>query len=200
MNRIFTTAIVSSFIALAAPALSENARSAVDIRAADIEGLRIGMSYKDAVEVFAQRYSQTWEQVDRDVTKSENELLGTDQAQWIAMTNGSETLSVNFATRIPLNPDNPLVVDTITYQVPWSPRNEADMANATIAKYGRQSNAPTTDPMQWCPEPQIESEEVCPVVGRHLLLSGTKLQLVDFTFGKAALEFIKPSKTSKPTF
>lgn len=200
MNGVPTTAIILAFIALAAPAFSENARSAVDLRDADIEGFRLGMSYKEAVEVFAQRYGQTWEKVDAEVTKSENTLLGTDQAQWIAMTNGSETLSVNFATRIPLNPDNPLVVDTITYQLPWSPRNEADLAKANIAQYGRQSNAPATDPMQWCPEPQIESEEICPVVGRHLLLSGTKLQLVDFTFGKAELEFIDTSQTSKPTF
>src|SRR5690606_30166018 len=100
MNRTIATAIISSFIALAAPALSENAQSAVDIRDADVEGLRLGMSYQQAVEVFARRYGQTWEQVDAEVTKSENKLLGTNQAQWIAMTNGTETLSVNFATRI----------------------------------------------------------------------------------------------------
>lgn len=114
--------------------------------------------------------------------------------------NSTETLSVNFATRIPLNPDNPLVVDTITYQLSWSPKNEAEMAKAAIAKYGLQSNAPAADPMQWCSEPQPASTEVCPVVGRHLLLSGTKLQLVDFTFGKAELELINGSKTVKPTF
>lgn len=200
MNATLASAIFSSFIALAAPALSENARSPFDIHAADIEGLRLGMSYQEAVEVFAHRYGQTWEQVDAEVTKSENKLLGTNQAQWIAMTNGTETLSVNFATRIPLNTDNPLVVDTITYQLPWSPKNEADMASAVIAKYGRQSNAPTTNPMQWCSEPQPDSAEICTVVGRHLLLSGTKLQLVDFTFRKAELEFIDVSKGIKPTF
>ena len=200
MNRTIATAIISSLIALVAPALSENAQSAVDIRDADVAGLRLGMSYQEAVGVFARRYGQTWEQVDAGVTKSENKLLGTNQAQWIAMTNGTETLSVNFATRIPLNADNPLVVDTITYQLPWSPKNEADMANAVISKYGRQSNAPNSDPMQWCSEPQLESTEICTVVGRHLLLSGTKLQLVDFTFSKAELELRNESRALKPTF
>lgn len=199
MNGTLATAILSSFIALAAPALSENAQSAVDIRDADIEGLHLGMSYHQAVEVFAQRYGQTWEQVDAGVTKSQNKALGTLQAQWIAMTDGTETLSVNFATRMPPNPDNPLVVDTITYQLVWSPKNAANMAKAAHAKYGLQSNAPATDPMQWCSEPQPNGTEICPVVGRHLLLSGTKLQLVDFTFGKAELEFLDAAKTVKPT-
>lgn len=147
LHATLASAIFSSFIALAAPALSENARSVVDIRDAEVEGLRLGMGYQEAVEVYAQRYGLTWEQVDAEITKSENRLLGTAQAQWIAMTNGTETLSVNFATRIPLNPDNPLVVDTITYQLSWSQKNEAEMAKAAIAKYGLQSNAPADGPM-----------------------------------------------------
>lgn len=200
MNGTLAITIISSWIALAAPALAENARSAVDIRDAEVEGLRLGMGYQEAVAVYAQRYGQTWEQVDAEIIKSENKLLGTAQAQWIAMTNGTETLSVNFATRIPLDPDNPLVVDTITYELVWSPQTEAEMAKAAIAKYGRQSNAPAADPMQWCSQPQLDSTDICPVVGRHLLLSGTKLQLVDFTFGKAEREFINGSKTVKPSY
>lgn len=192
-------ALVTS-MALGAPVLAQDAPNAVDFNAIDIAGLRLGMGYQETIETIAGHFGMTVEAVDAKAGKLDNQLLDQKLAQWLSITQGPETISVNFATRIPLDPNNPLVVDVVTYKLPWTPENEASMAQAALEKYGQNSNAPETYARQWCSNPAPNTMDVCPLSEARLTLVSTELQMTDNAYDRAVQDFLNEPKTVQPKF
>lgn len=192
-------ALIAS-LALGAPVLAQDTPNAVDFKATDIAGLRLGMGYQETIETIAAHFGMTVEAVDAKAPKLRNQFLDQRLAQWLSITQGPETITVNFATRIPLDPDNPLVVDVITYELPWTPENEASMAQAALEKYGQNSNAPETYGRQWCANPAPNTMEVCPMSEARLTLLSTELQMLDNSYDRAVQNFASQPQTVQPKF
>ena len=72
------------------------------------------------------------------------------------------------------------------------------MAQAALAKYGTQSNAPNTLPMQWCLHPSANTGIGCPLNGAVLDLSQVALKLTDPAWQAARIGFVQGRQAVQP--
>ena len=107
-------------------------------------------------------------------------------------------VAVHFEGRVPVDPAHPLVAWLITYQVPYTPQNVGQMAQAAVAKYGTQSNAPNKLPMYWCGHPSSSVGIGCDANEPRLELSQVDMKLTDPAWQAARIKFVQEHQAVRP--
>lgn len=193
--------LISALSALAfAPAHAASQRS-VDARAFDIAGVKPGMDYDEALAAAAKNFNVAKNQI-RTGYATNNVVTGTKMPMNFSYSKDGVELSVHFEPRLPVDKNRPLVVSQINYELPWSPANRDAMAEAALQKYGKQSNFPSTLPMQWCEKPSSNPGMGCSSDMSQAVLnySGVSLKLYDPAPTNARIQFMDNSQTRKPSF
>lgn len=128
-------------------------------------------------------------------------ITGLNLPDYFIYNKDGVSFAVYFAARVPADKERPLAAKQIHYELPWSQENSAEMGKAALAKYGEQSNAPNTLPMQWCARPSSNPGMGCGDKDRAVLaLTQTKLTLHDLAWQDEQLKFIDGLKAKKPSF
>ena len=149
-SKLFTRTVLGALL-MVSSAQAAPPRS-VDARTLDIAGVRTGMDYDQVVAALAQHFQASPGDI-KPYTMGENDVTHTKLPAFVVFEKDGTKVAVHFEGRVPVDPAHPLVAWLITYQVPWTPQNIAQMAQAAVAKYGTPSNAPLKPTMQWCGHP-----------------------------------------------
>ena len=180
----------------------------VDARTLDIGGVKIGMSFEEAISAIVDRYD-----VERDDIKVQTfpseidgvmiELptaleLTSDEgaASIIGLPNSGWVLTVAFFNRLVYDKDDPVEVNRITYEMAWTTENQVSLREASLEKYGPATADQGAMGFQWCDQPSsswanCESEA-------ELGFSGTTLQLTDSRPYRLWLEAKDKAASKKP--
>ncbi len=200
MSRASAASIVIvAGMALVASVQAAQPRS-VDARTLDIAGVRTGMSYDEALAAAASHFKVAPGQFKPDPLPSENPVTHTKLPDYFTYEQGGMRFAVYFEGRVPVDKRRPLAVSMVRYELPWSQQNSQAMAEAALAKYGVQSNAPNKLPMQWCEKPSPNPGMGCDSDQARLTLSQVKMELIDPAWTYARIRFVEASKTVKPAF
>jgi hypothetical protein len=163
-------------------------------RELDVAGVRIGMSQDEAVRAASDRLDVARDAVRFDASPSTDPAAGNDLPRSFSIRTARETLIVHFAARVPADPLSPQMVDRVTYEMPWSPRNEAGMKQAALQKYGDPANGTRGLSQEWCartmPDPGNPGIGCLQAYGPVLKLSGTRLDLSDRRLQELVSEYL----------
>ena len=182
---------------LAFPARAAPPRS-VDARTLDVAGVATGMDYDQVVAALAGHFQVPPSEIKADPFPGENIVTHTKLPSTVSFKKDGTEVTVHFEGRVPVDAAHPLVAWLISYEVPWSPGNAAQMTQAATAKYGTQSNAPNTLPMQWCIHPSSNTGIGCPASEARLELSQVALTLTDPAWQAARIKFVQERQTVRP--
>jgi hypothetical protein len=174
----------------------------VDVRDFDVAGVKTGMDYDQAVNAITAHFGVPASALSVDSAPAVNIVTKTKLPAHVAYKKDGEELVVHFEGRVPVDPAHPLVVESITYEIPYTVDNKNAMAKAAVAKYGIQSNAPLTN-MIWCKNPGKMVSTACTNGGDTqaiLKLSGTTLALNDQTWTDARINFNEKAESRAPGF
>jgi hypothetical protein len=125
------------------------------------------MDYDQAIAAAANHFGVPVNQMKADPYPSTNVVTKTQLPKYFSYEKDGVEITVYFEGRVPVDKSHPLVVRMVTYEVPWSQQNAAEMARAALAKYGVQSNAPNTLPMEWCEKPNSNPGMGCGGIKRN---------------------------------
>lgn len=187
-------------VSMLPPAHAGQQRS-VDARTLDIAGVRTGMDYHQALEAVAAHFHVAHSQIRPNPYPGVNPVAHIRLPDYFIYEKDGVKLTVFFEGRVPLDKAHPLVVWRVDYEVPWSQQNSAAMAQAALAKYGAQSNAPNALPMQWCARPSPNPGMGCSGGQQAMLeLNQVHMALTDPAWQNARIKFVQDSKATKPSF
>lgn len=192
---IIAAAITPSFLTVA-----HAAQRSVDARTFDIAGVKTGMDFEQAASALAAHLKVPRNQIKPDPFPAMNPLTRTKQPMYFTYEKDGVKMIVHFLVRIPLDKARPLAAWLIEYEMPWSPQNSQAMAESALAKYGQQSNFPSTLPMQWCAAPSDNPGMGCYPAQPTLELSQVKLKLTDTSLQEAVMKFNQDAQARKPGF
>ena len=179
-------------IAQAAPPRS------VDARTLDVAGVTTGMDYDQVVAALAGHFQVPPSEIKADPFPSENVVTHTKLPSTVSFSKDGTQVTVHFEGRVPVDPVRPLVAWLIRYEVPWTPENAKQMAQAATGKYGIQSNAPNTLPMQWCSHPSTNTGIGCTAGEARLELSQVALSLTDPAWQAARIRLVQERQAVRP--
>lgn len=170
----------------------------VDPRTLDVAGVTTGMDYGQVVAALAGHFQVPPSEIKADPFPGENIVTHTKLPSTVSFTKDGTHVTVHFEGRVPVDPAHPLVAWLISYEVPWTPENAKQMAQAAIGKYGIQSNAPNTLPMQWCSHPNANTGIGCPANEARLELSQVALSLTDQAWQAARIKLVQDRQAVRP--
>lgn len=174
---------------------------AVDAEQFDIAGVKLGMDPEAAVVAIAERLGIDKLSIEFDKFPQENRITNTKEPKYFTAKISGASVIVHFEPNVPYNPKNKMAVSMIIYEQPWTPDNVASMKQAAIEKYGQPSNGTIGVSSHWCLQPHNNPGFGCSEFrGPKLVLSGTKLQLEDFRYRQAVIDYMNKSSSSKPAF
>lgn len=195
-TRLFTKTVLGALLMLSS-AHAAPPRS-VDARTLDIAGVRTGMDYDQVVAALAQHFQALPSDVKPEPFQGENVVTHTKLPSYVTFEKDGTRVTVRFEGRVPVDPAHPLVAWLISYEVPWTPQNAEQMAQAAVAKYGTQSNAPNKLPMHWCAHPSSNVGIGCDANEPRLELSQVDMKLTDPAWQAARIKFVQEHRTVRP--
>ncbi|MGY6030587.1 hypothetical protein [Phytobacter sp. AG2a] len=175
---------------------------AVDVTPFDVGGVKTGMSVEEARAAMQKNFGISADQI--RVSKYRKDqvaylVTNSEEVSTLVYDNNGTRMQVNFEPRIPYNKSNPMAVDSVSYEIPWTKDNETSMKEAAIAKYGPISTGGMMAPL-WCNKPLPTSGMGCESDSPKLSLGGTKLQLIDPAWQNARMKFMDQQRATKPQF
>lgn len=156
------------------------------------------MDYDQVVAALAQHFQAPPSDVKPEPFQGENVVTHTKLPSYVTFEKDGIRVTVRFEGRVPVDPAHPLVAWLISYEVPWTPQNAEQMAQAAVAKYGTQSNAPNKLPMHWCAHPSSNVGIGCDVNEPRLELSQVDMKLTDPAWQAARIKFVQEHQTVRP--
>ena len=195
-SRLFAGSVLCGLL-LVSPAHAAPPRS-IDARTLDVAGVRTGMDYDQVVAALAQHFQASPGDIKPEPSPGENIVTHTRLPAYVVFEKDGTRVTVHFEGRVPVDPAHPLVAWLISYQVPWTPQNADQMAQAAAAKYGMQSNAPNKLPMQWCGHPSPNTGIGCDISDAHLELSQVEMKLTDPAWQAARIKFVQEHQAVRP--
>ena len=193
-TSFFISALLLSSVCFAAP-------HAVDAEKFDIAGAKLGMSPQAAASAVSAKLSIDRKAIEFDKFPPQNIVTNSKEPQYFTAKTSGASVTVHFVPSVPYNPKNKMVVSMIVYEQPWTPENVSAMKQMAIEKYGQPSNGTIGVSYQWCLQPHSNPGFGCSEFqGPKLKLSGTKLQLEDFRYRQAVIDYMNKNASSKPAF
>lgn len=156
------------------------------------------MDYDQVVAALAQHFQASPGDIKPDPFPGENIVTHTKLPTYVVFEKDGTRVTVHFEGRVPVDPAHPLVAWLVSYEVPWTPQNAAQMAQAAVAKYGTQSNAPNTLPMHWCGHPSSNPGIGCGTDEPRLELSQVAMKLTDPAWQAARVKFVQERQAVRP--
>ena len=195
---IQSTALISAFfIATTCTA----APRSVDAEQFDIAGIKLGMSPQAAVAAISTRLKIEKSTIQFEKYPQKNIVTNSKEPKYFTAKTSGASVTAYFEPAIPYNPQSKMIVSMVIYEQPWTPENVSAMNKMAIEKYGQPSNGTTGVSYQWCLQPHSNPGFGCSEYrGPKLELSGTKLQLEDFKYHQAFIDYMNKNSSSKPTF
>jgi len=172
-------------ITYSSPFNQANAANSVDVNSIDIAGVKTGMGFEEARVNLARYYNIAPDTL--IIGKPVNDPVGKpDLPTSVEYRKGGIVVRVGFVKRVPEDSRRPLVVNQITYRLPFSKDNSEQMSKLAIEEYGEPSNALNDLPMQWCENPDPKDTlSACRNKNALIMLSGTTLTLYDLKWSHA---------------
>lgn len=194
-------ALLCSALFVAAQAAQAASPRSVDARAFDVAGVKTGMDFNEARAAAAKNFQVPESQIEAGMLYL-NPVTKTKLANTLSYKKNGVTLLIHFEGRVPVDAKRPLVVSQIRYELPWTPDNKNAMAQAVVAKYGKQSNYPNDLNLEWCEKPSTNPGMGCSTDMTQAVLkySGVSIQMVDPAWINARIKFVEQSQTTKPSF
>lgn len=191
---IFVSTFLLSSACFAAP-------RAVDAEQFDIAGAKLGMSPQAAASIVAAKLGIDRKSIEFDKYPQQNIVTNSKEPKYFTAKTSGASITVHFEPSVPYNPKNKMVVSVIIYEQPWTPENVSAMKQVAIEKYGQPSNGTIGVSYHWCLQPHSNPGFGCSEFqGPKLELSGTKLQLEDFRYRQAVIDYMNKNASSKPAF
>jgi len=194
---------LSAMLALACTSLAhaQTPRS-VDANQLDVAGVKVGMGYDEAIAAASQYLHVDKASLKPEALPSERSLIYLVTHQklpgYFVHEKDGVRLQVNFAPRVPYDKNNPLVVDQVSYSMPWTPQNVKSFKEALVAKYGEPSGGMYGE---WCAEPSPNRGMGCSMYHGTVLKAGdTELTLYAPEYGDAVTRYQQELQSSKPGF
>ncbi len=184
-------------LSLASVAQAAPPRS-IDARTLDVAGVTTGMDYDQVVTALAAHFQVSASEIKPDPFPSENIVTHTKLPSTASYKKDGTQVTVHFEGRVPVDPARPLAAWLVSYEVPWTPENAAQMAQAATAKYGLNSNAPNVLPMQWCSHPSTNTGIGCTAGEARLELSQVALSLTDPAWQAARIRLVQERQAVRP--
>ena len=191
---IFISALLIAKVCSGAP-------RAVDAEQFDVAGAKLGMSPEAAATAVSAKLKIDRGAIQFDKFPQLNIVTNSKEPTYFTAKTSGASVTVHFEPSVPYNPQNKMVVSMVIYAQPWTPDNVSAMKSKAIEKYGQPSNGTTGVSYQWCSQPHSNPGFGCfEFRGPKLELSGTKLQLEDFRYRQAVIDFTNKNASSKPAF
>ena len=194
---------VSGSTSPAASALASSATHGPDVMKFAIAGVRLGMSYRQAVKGLADFLHVKPSAIRREWV----DRVSPDVPSEIYAHVGHNEYTVMFAHRLPVSKEDPAVVNFVEYNLlPWTTENARAIRQAAIKKYG----PPTTQSLgeSWCSKSfsglcasDIPTLHCCMgLAGIPDTRVGAGLMLSDSEYTEAWLQYLNRKASSKPSF
>ena len=173
----------------------------VDARTFDVAGVKTGMDFDEALAATAKHFQVAKKDI-RIGYAALDPVNNVKRPMNFSFKQDGVELLVHFEPRVPLDKQRPLAVSQIRYEMPWTPANKSAMAEAVVAKYGRQSNYPNDLNLEWCQKPSSNPGMGCSTDMSQAVLkySGVSIQLNDPAWMNARIAYMDQTKSRKPSF
>lgn len=123
----------------------------IDISGYDVAGIKIGMSFDQARKIVAKHFSISPQKIKFGKTGIVNMTRVKEHPSFFSYANNKESIVVHFTPVVPFTDNMDVIVHSVGYSVsPNTKENQAEVAKAALAKYGRGVNSFTPE---WCPRP-----------------------------------------------
>jgi len=193
--------LISALVfATASPVQAQGPRS-VDARTFDVAGVKTGMDFDEALAAAAQHFKVSKKDI-RIGYAALDPVNNVKRPMNFSFKQDGVELLVHFEPRVPVDKQRPLAVSQIRYEMPWTPANKSAMAEAVIAKYGRQSNYPNDLNLEWCLKASTNPGMGCSPDQTQAVLkySGVSIQLNDPAWMHARIAYMDQTRSRKPSF
>ena len=173
----------------------------VDAGEFDIAGVKLGMRLKDAVAAITAKLDIKKHEIEFEKFLRPNPVTKTKEPYYFIVKKGGASITVHMQPKVPRDIEDPMLVSSVIYEQPWTQENVRAMKNMALEKYGEPSNGVVGSSYQWCGKPHSNPGFGCfEFEGAKLEYSGTKLQLTNFLYQQAVIDFMNKRITSKPMF
>ena len=199
-------------IAMFSASASHAERVNHDVTTFDIAGITLGMGSDEAIEKMTELTGVAFENMSTGY-REPNPVTGNDEISYAIAETDDFEISVSFTAAVPFNEETPLVVSSISFQMPQTPDNMASMRARAFEKYGSPTDGSTEDPdhfdLAWCTIPEDTPTASCSSgVGSYLKLgrgmsglsSVRELLLFDISYADAVSDFVNGENSSEPKF
>lgn len=174
---------------------------AVDASGFDVAGVKLGMTAAEAIAAASSTLHIDKRAIEFDKFPMWNQVAQSKEPGYFIAKNGLDKLTVRFSPRVPIDKANPMVVNLISYELPWTPENIKSMQVAAIQKYGPTSYGIGGASYRWCARPSKNIAKGCnEFMGPKLSLSGSILELADPSFQQAFHNFRNESQNDMPGY
>ena len=188
-----------TFAGFAFAAFTSNAIAA-DVATFDIGGIKLGMTPADARSTLQAKCKRDQGKFDETTVLTPNPYLhGKRYAEYMhCKTQVTETTVSLLAI-----PSGAVVVQRVTYRMPWSVENVKSLKESALAKYGEPTNiVQMGNQPEWCnePNPTWKGGPACNESrGPALLVVGAELRLADPRYPQQVWDDLKAKQTIKPS-
>lgn len=198
-SELFKGMLAASVLVFSvANAEPKNWRS-VDVTPLDIAGVKLGMSYEEALAAISHNFQLSPGEIKRIKASTlyvYSRIAKSQQVNSIRFMKDGTTLAVSFSVQIPLNQSSPVAVSGVHYGIPNTKENVAMLKEESLSKYGQPSDSRRQATMMWCAHYNKVSQ--CELSKPRLTLTLGSLVLKDPTLDEAAREYEQGLLKTKP--
>lgn len=173
----------------------------VDVYTFDIAGVKLGMSYEEAVSALARNFKVSESEVDDAKLSGTEKNADPEVVKWMSYSPpaGGISIIIGFSTRVPPDPLRVLSTSSINYKVTATETNRKLMEKALIEKYGRPTIFAAPGPMEWCSKPTEGPLSHC-FREAQLTYYNMELSLFDLSITDAARKYHEEKNSVQPKF
>lgn len=181
--------------------LASSSGHAVDVYTFDFAGVKLGMSYEEAISALARNFKVSERDIDDIKQSGADKNAGPDFAKKLSYSPPTEGILIHIAfnTRVPPDPLRILSVADINYKVSATETNRKLMEKALNEKYGRPTIFNVPGPMEWCKNP-IEGPQNSCFKDAQLMYYNMELRLFDPSITDAAKKYNEEKNAVQPKF
>ena len=191
MNKLIKNILLGTFFLYS---LSLSAKN-VNVAELDIGGIKLGMNPDQVIEKIVDTYQIEKQKLSIGDRRSE----GVEYVSEISYNSKKMNIRVKFCCTREGKDNTPLVVvEYISYGIPFTVENKKSMRDMALSKYGEPSKKTKND-IYWC-DHLGKSPFTCATYEPKLHLTNTNIYLKDEGYSKRLKEFLRKKKIVKPKF
>ena len=201
MNKIFVVLLTTFFMHSA-----QADKQQYDATAFDIAGVKLGMTKDEAVQALT-----TFLQIDESALRFpsyllKDQVLNRKIAKNFTYEADGVRVQVSMVPAIPIDEENPLRVNLITYETKRTDENMHNLRDKAFEKYGLPTNGVRENDhvgnkYSWCSfDTSVQNNSCFNAIGAKLELTAPRMQLTDPTYLKKLQEYMANKNKAKVSF